>query len=95
MKLFINQKIGYTVGVYGCSGEQFQLIVIDTSYETPAECVIYNGLYGHEHRISEAMKKKGFTQLYIGLGNMYGKLKKQDVKPAMNETEVLEYISKM
>lgn len=93
MKLFINQKIGYTSGVYGCSGEQFQLIIINNN--EIVNCFVYDGLYGHEHRISEAIKAKGYKEIYAGVGRIYGKLKREDAKYAKSETEALAEIEKL
>lgn len=93
MKIFINQKIGYTSGIYGCSGEQFQLIAIDD--EGVKNSFVYDGLYGHEHRIAEAMKNKGYKEVYTGVGRIYGKLKREDAKYAKSETEALAEIEKL
>jgi len=47
MKKFINLKVGYTSGIYGCSGEYFTLIVINGE---DIQGFNYEGMYGVEGR---------------------------------------------
>ena len=56
---------------------------------------VYDGLYGHEYRISEAMKAKGYKQFTGGIGRMYGQLTRAEAKYDKSETEALAEIEKL
>lgn len=88
MKTFITLKVGYTKGIYGCSGEYFNTIIIngkEISY------IPHYGLYGSEDRINHALKDKGYTEKYIP--NDFGLMKQREIwKGFMSEQEALEEI---
>jgi hypothetical protein len=63
-------KIGYSVGVYGCSNEYFNCIYT-TKEGLKSFC--FKGLYGAEDRIEEAIKNKGYKFNYIS--NQFGLIK--------------------
>lgn len=68
MKAFTTIKIGYTAGVYGCSGEYFTTIVIDGEEH---HSFTFSGMYGAEERIARTLKDLGFTELLGGDGASY------------------------
>jgi len=87
-KSFINQKVGYTSGKMGCTGEYFQLIWFDGEFK--AHSIIYQGIYGGEAAISKIMTKNGYTNLYVSVGRFYGKLQAKDVKFALSELQATD-----
>ena len=90
MKTFSTMKIGYTAGIYGCSGEYFQTIV---TTEKGLEGFIHYGMYGSEDRVNNALKEKGYTETWIP--SIYGKLTRKDVpsKLVKAEHEAIEYVN--
>lgn len=74
MKNFTNIKIGYTSGVYGCTGEYF--LVIYTS-EKGLKSVCYKGMYGVEERVCKVLKDAGYQENYTA--STYGKLVRNDL----------------
>jgi len=69
--IYILNKVGYSVGVYGCSGEYFTLTIIKDSedYKT----INFSGLFGCEYRVIELLKNKGYKN--ISTYHNYGQLK--------------------
>ena len=90
MKTYTIIKVGYSSGVYGCSGEYFQAIIIKDD-EMLGICFV--GMYGVESRISGALKKKGYIEKYIKSGG-YGKITGEMKKYAISENEAIEEIEK-
>lgn len=100
MKTFTILKVGYSVGVYGCSNEFFTCIYTST----PREKKIYNvsglssfsfkGMYGVEERIKEVMKEKGFKESYCP--SNFGQLKGEDKYwiGFKSENQAIEYIKR-
>lgn len=91
-KTFTIIKIGYTVGVYGCSGEYFQCIYTD---KRGGNNFIFQGLYGVEDRIKQAMADKGYH--FFHTASIYGKLTRNDgtsLKWIKSEYEALDFIKK-
>lgn len=87
--MVLNQKIGYTTGVYGCSGEIFALTVINGE---AIDQITYNGMYGHEYRVVEALKVAGYSEAYWNLP--YGKLTRKDLIPKpKTEKEAVSWVS--
>lgn len=89
MKLFTILKIGYThSSTYGCSGEYFNMIYTDGS---KLLSMAFEGLYGVENRVKNAMTNKGFTFCYIPTD--FGKMTKKEVMPMFkSEKEALETV---
>ena len=74
MKQFTILKVGYTSGIYGCSGEYFNCIIVDKKglYSIP-----FNGMYGTDHRVAKALKEEGYEEKYISTD--YGKMTRKDM----------------
>jgi len=87
MKYFTIQKIGYTAGIYGCSGEYFSLVITNTEADTDKWITqhIFYGMYGAEQRIAGIMKEAGYIDKYIH--SIYGKLTKKDIPQKLVESE--------
>lgn len=86
MKMFILHKVGYTAGVYGNSGEQFLLIMIDGDrYDS----IVFDGMYGHEERVIEPLRKAEYK--YQSTPSFYGKATRKDCsyKYVLSESQAL------
>ncbi len=90
MKTYINVKIGYTAGVYGNTGEQFLLVVADNRGQ---KAFYYDGQYGVEHRVTEALEDRGYKGTWIP--SMFGKLTRKEVNKSfvLSENEAIEAVS--
>lgn len=89
-KMFCTLKVGYTRGIYGCSGEYFITILINrdkTSY------IKHHGLYGSDDRVNKAIEAKGYKWFYIP--SEYGKMLKKDTKRFIGEYEALAEVKKL
>lgn len=84
-KSFTIIKVGYTVGIYGCSGEYFNCIIDDK------QSIFFHGMYGAEQRIADALKAKGYKEIYTQ--SIYGQLKRKDIPKNrfISEYDVLKY----
>lgn len=73
MKTYTTIKVGYTAGVYGCSGEYFITIITrgDEMFH-----VYHYGMYGSEERVNSVLKNAGYNEYYVG--SWYGKMTKKD-----------------
>ena len=91
MKTYITLKVGYTAGVYGCSNEYFNTIIINGDEITN---IAHYGMYGSDDRINKALEAKGFTGKYIP--NDFGKMTKKDIwKGFVSEYTAIEDINNM
>lgn len=91
MKVFTTLKVGYTSGVYGCSGEYYNTIIIWGSKVTN---ITWQGMYGADYRIAEALRKRGFTEYHSR--NDYGKMTQRDMlKIFIGEHEAIKQIEKL
>ena len=77
MKYFSITKIGYTSGVYGCTGEYF-LVAVYNGDKEPQHCIL-EGLYGEDQRAAGVLQDAGYKQVYTSVP--YGKLTRKDLKP--------------
>jgi hypothetical protein len=78
MKYFTIQKIGYTAGIYGCSGEYFSLIITDgATKDKYIRQYFFSGMYGPEERIAGILKQAGYEDKHIQ--SIYGKLTRKDI----------------
>lgn len=86
--IYILNKVGYSVGAYGCSGEYFTLTIIKDSedYRT----INFTGLYGSEDRVVEPLKNKGYKD--ISSYHNYGQLKGEDRKGFKSERDALKEV---
>ncbi len=64
-------KIGYTKGIYGCSGEYFNCIV------DMEKGFFFHGMYGAEQRVAHALKDKGYKEIYTQ--SVYGRMVRDDI----------------
>lgn len=89
MKQFTIIKIGYTAGVYGCTGEYFTTLVIDGNKHYS---FTFEGMYGAEERISRTLKELGFDEFYTT--SIYGRLTRKDIpkKCVFSEYTAIEHI---
>lgn len=91
MKVFTTLKVGYTSGMYGCSGEYYNTIIIWGSKVTN---ITWHGMYGADYRIGEALRKRGFTEYHTRTD--YGKMTKKDMLPCfISEYEAIDKIKKL
>jgi hypothetical protein len=87
MKIFTIIKVGYSTGIYGCSGEYFFAIIIK---DDKMECIKFSGMYGADERIERELKDKGYKLNYIS--SDFGKMTRNDYKRFINEYQALELI---
>lgn len=89
-KQFSTIKIGYSRGVYGCTGEYFTTIVVNSKGLSSFR---FYGLYGSEERIARALKDKGYEEVYTQ--SLYGQVTRNDIpkKAVMPENTALDYIA--
>lgn len=71
--MFIIHKVGYTAGIYGNSGEQFLLIMIDGERY---DAIIFDGQYGHKDRVIKPLKTAGYK--YQFTPSFYGRATRKD-----------------
>ena len=89
MKTFTTLKVGYTVGIYGCSNEYFNTIIINGA---KVFNILHKGMYGSDDRINRLLKDKGFNEVY--LCNDFGKMTAKEVnKMFKTEYEAIEMIN--
>lgn len=86
-KYFTVNKVGYSLGVYGCSGEYFICVYITPKLQGSFH---FQGMYGAEERVESAMKDKGFEYFYTP--NRFGKLTGSDKKGFISEYEAIDLI---
>lgn len=79
-KMFTTLKVGYTAGIYGCSGEYFTTIIISGN-EKPY-IVNHYGMYGSESRVTEPLKQAGYKEFYTP--SDFGKMTQRDVNSRTN-----------
>lgn len=91
MQNFTIIKVGYSSGIYGCSGEYFQVVANNKNNELIGFAFV--GMYGSDWRIAEALKNKGYIQQYIRSGT-YGKIVGKDKNYFLSEDEAIETIKK-
>ena len=86
--IYILNKVGYSAGVYGCSGEYFTLTIIKDieSYKT----INFSGLYGSEDRVTEPLKNKGYKN--ISSYHNYGQLKGEERRGFLSERDALKEV---
>ena len=77
MKVATIIKTGYSSGIYGCSGEYFTCIFTSKNASKGLMSFKFNGMYGVEDRVAEAMRNKGYTMAYCQAD--YGKLTRKDI----------------
>jgi hypothetical protein len=91
MKQFSIVKVGYTSGIYGCSGEYFNCIFTD---KKGLQNFTFSGMYGADERVQAEMREKGYKQVW--LKSDYGKMKtsgQDKMLPIfMGEYQAIEYI---
>ena len=88
MKAFLITKVGYRSGQYGCIAEYF---ICTHTKKKELDNFFFSGLYGTEHRISEAMKAKGYKGGTTS--SQYGKMTRKNVHPGnFEENRALEWI---
>lgn len=86
-KWFTIIKVGYTVGIYGCSGEYFTVIVNPSSNKW-VEGVDFYGMYGSEDRVAHVLKDAGYEEKYSR--SNFGRMTLKDVRGRfLSETEAI------
>lgn len=88
MKCFTIVKVGYSAGIYGCSGEYFHL-----NYQDGEKLgqIAFSGMYGPEFRVAEIMRAKGYKPYYSR--SDYGEMKLKDTRGRfLSETKAIEQI---
>jgi hypothetical protein len=90
MKQYTTIKIGYSVGVYGCSNEFFTTIYINGSKNGSFS---FYGMYGAEERINRAMEAKGYKGFYTQ--SHYGRMVREDSRCIkQSEYMAINYINR-
>lgn len=89
MKQFTTIKIGYSVGVYGCSGEYFTTIYMNGNKHGSFS---FYGMYGADERINREMEAKGYKQFYTP--SRFGKMVREDREGIQSEATAIEYIKR-
>lgn len=88
IQLFTIIKTWYTSGTYGCSWEQFTVIIIEWD---KTNSILFEGLYGTEDRIASLLKEKWFNQFYSYAN--YGKISRKKIrKNTLSEYQAIEEI---
>ena len=85
--IFTTIKIGYSTGVYGCTGEYFVTIIIKDGEMFQ---VHHNGLYGSAERINMMLKDAGYTEKYIR--SFFGKMTRDDYRGIPSEYDAIEEV---
>jgi hypothetical protein len=75
MKKFTTLKVGYTAGIYGCSGEYFTTIVINND---SVRVFNHYGMYGSDKRVNRLLKDAGYIEFYTPTD--FGKMTQKDVR---------------
>ena len=96
MKIFTINKVGYTAGIYGCSGEYFNCVIINSGTKEGREVVgfTFHGMYGAEERVGAKLKERGFEDRYLPM-NTYGKLTRKDILKVYSEHVAIENIDEL
>lgn len=91
MKMFILHKVGYTAGVYGNSGEQFLLIMID---DERYDSIVFDGMYGVEERVIAPLREAKYK--YQWTPSFYGKMTRKDCsyKYVLSEYQAIAEVQK-
>lgn len=79
MKKYTTIKVGYTAGIYGCSGEYFTTIVLTGD---DVNVFNYSGRYGAEERVGRALNDAGYNNFYTP--SDFGKMTMSDVRARKN-----------
>lgn len=89
--MFITLKVGYSAGIYGCSNEYFNTIIIDGNSKDDIWNIPHYGMYGSEERVNSALKDKGYKEVYIP--SDYGKIPARNLwKGFISEQQAIEEI---
>ncbi len=90
MKQFTILKVGYTHSIYGCSGEYFNCIYVNSK---GLNHFAFTGLYGPEERIAGELRARGYAEVYtptdFGLMTTRGQNKIMD-KMFLSEEEAVK-----
>lgn len=96
-KSFTIIKIGYTAGIYGCSGEYFNVFITGAPRKKKENTdffrgFFFQGMYGAEQRVAGALKAKGYTEKYSQ--SVYGQLKRKDIPKGrfLSEYEAIDLV---
>ena len=89
MKNFTMRKIGYTAGVYGCTGEYF---AVQVNEGEGVKSFVFHGLYGADYRVAGELKAQGYAEKYVP--SVYGKLTRNDIpkKAVYDEHSAIELL---
>jgi hypothetical protein len=78
-------KVGYTAGMYGCSGEYFLLIT------SAGNSISFSGMYGVEDRVASVLKDRGYKEIYTP--SDFGRMTLKDVRKRFkSEYEAVEIV---
>ena len=78
-KTFTIYKVGYTAGVYGCSGEYFNCIIngVPKPNDYHTDGFFFEGMFGVQSRVASVLKDAGYKEMYTQ--SVYGQLKRKDI----------------
>ncbi len=97
IKEFSIFKIGYTAGIYGCSGEFYKVLItyenIDLGIKKDLFYII-DAIYTNGQYIRQVLKDNGYTEKYISIP--YTQLKKKDLQgwDILHESDVINELKK-
>lgn len=85
-KWFTIIKVGYSAGIYGCSGEYFTCIYFDGN---APKSIHFSGMYGAEERVSRLLQDAGYTAIYTQ--SFFGRMTRKDTtKNMLSEYTAIE-----
>jgi hypothetical protein len=92
MKTFSIEKIGYSCGVYGCTGEYFRI-----NGDIPEELGrgLFVGMYGAESRVAQALKDKGWKEEYCRSDSHDYQRKGEARKGFLDESVIIKIIKNL
>jgi len=83
-KQFTILKVGYTAGIYGCSGEYFTLLL-------PDKQINFSGMYGADDRICRMLEDAGYVEKYAS--SNFGRMTLKETRGRfLSETQAIEKI---
>ena len=86
-KQFTILKVGYTAGIYGCSGEYFNLILPDKN-------IYFSGMYGADDRVCRMFKDAGWIEHYIS--SNFGRMTLKETRGRfLSESQAIDEIKKL
>ena len=87
---FSIEKIGYSKGIYGNTGEYYRINGVPS-----LPCVRFVSMFGGEYRVAEAIKLKGGKEIGVRSDSWGFQRKGEHRKWFLTESEIIKDISAM